>query len=377
MDQSFSSMFKSIFLSCCIILSCFSNPFACNAVANDAAEMLNRTTTYYSSLRSVRFQLQQNRYQIGGTSKPDATKRLVIETSSVIAWEASGRFAEKSTSQSSGKEYKNEVVYDGNRFVSASTDPEFPIALESSTKPSWTRFEQARKISTSSAGFLLGFHRGEFLGKKKGLEPLCEVLKKKGSLRQIDEDIFESTQEGYVVRVKCDPQRDFAPSRIEYRLIKPPGKNDPRTVEEVSIEVLAFGEFDGRPFPIEMVTNRRVSEGIEFDGELHPASTSVTQGKLSSVKINEGLTDADFTFDLPVPDYTPVQMLDAHALRFYWLKGDIVPATDEEAGRIAKSAALKKIERKGFWQRYGWVIGVASVCIVLIAVLDQVRRNRN
>jgi hypothetical protein len=346
-------------------------------LGGDASPLLNRLSDHFADIKSLRCDLKEKNTRIGDLENRDSTTRILSESSSSLVWDSARRFSFRSTSRASGREIPQEILYLGQKFLIGFHDPQTAPAVTSCLKPSWDKPEIAFELSAHPLSFLLGFQHKDFSPKDRGLVSLTKVIGKGGTLRSQGDGRLEWIGDRYAIHIELDTSNNnFRPTRIEYRLLKTPTKSEPRVVTSVSADFKDYKDYGGTPFPSKLIVERNLSEGLEFDGEKRPASRTTSEVEFSSIRLNEALADTDFSFAMKVPDYTPVRMIDAEQLHYYWLKGEIVPATDDEAARIAKNAAARRLGSKGGWTKFLWIAGLSTIALVLVFLFERARRGR-
>ena len=347
---------------------------ASGAKADDPTERLaEQWIEYFQSIKSLQCNNELSSKRTGDLNAPDTTTRVLSSRIERFHWERSGRLAIRGEATGSdGRQIPSEVVFDGNRFLSGGIDPQATPSVVSLLKTSVDSPDILGEVPAHLC-CLLGIHIREFSQKKEGMIPLIKLLRQREKLRGVDEQSFVWVGERYKILFEADTSRGFAPIRVEYRLLKNPAASEPRVVTMKSAEFSDWEDFGGIWFPTHSIEQRELSEGIDWDGERKPASRTVTESRLSLIELNNDIPDSAYAFQLPIPDYTPVQMLDAEQLGFYWLNGEVVPATDETAAKIALDAAASRLADTGRWQKYLWIVGGLSACLALAVLYARLR----
>ncbi|MCF7960971.1 MAG: hypothetical protein K9M08_09510 [Pirellula sp.] len=344
-----------------------------NCIAGEV-ELISRIEASFSLIKSLKLETTEVNKRFADLSDPNSQSQLQSEGSTKIVWDSSQRFSYESTMRSIGNVYETRKVFDGKNYRSCYADGQKSFVLTSCLKPSWNIPTQAWDITAYPICFVLGFHQKDVLGKDKGLISLVQFMRRSGKLQAEGESTLVWTGDKYRIRIVTRPAAGFAISRIEYKLLKMPMNTEPRTVTEVSAD-FQFPENEGvNQFPSAMQLTRELSDGIEFDGERRPAARTVSDIKFTSVRINLDLMNSDYKFDFEVPDFTPVRMLDAEQLKFHWLRGEIVPSTDEEAARIALDSVQLTLGSKKSQAFSFWSIGIVVFC-VMFGVFFVTRRR--
>ncbi len=360
---------------CSIASHCFADS------QEKASQLLDNYVRFLDRIRSLECRVEQGSSRIGDLAQAVAPKHI-LDSTGRLRFEPLNRVRWSEKTLQNGNEYNTEVLFDGDEYVNSSIDPN-PLlghAVYSFRKPSWTNALQALKISGSSFAFVFGFHHRDFLARDKGLVKLAGFMRSSGSLRIVNDSTntatFEWVGSHHRIRIELSPENDFAARKIEYSLLKVPSRSEPRVVDKHVFEVQEFERVDGLSFPTVFRSARQLSEGIEFNGELRPAAKTITETRLSSVRLNVTFSNQDFKLETKIPNYTPVDMQDVQHLKFYWLDGKIVPATDEVAARLARDASLKRNGSRWGTARLLGSLGLIALCIVLGCFLKFGRQKR-
>lgn len=165
--------------------------------------------------------------------------------------------------------------------------------------------------------------------------------------------------------------------------------DDPMAIAQYEYEVQRVQFVDGYPFPAAF-SARRVnpegkvghsaiakkfaeSAGAKVVDRVEPRRTRRHETEVVEAVAVPSLSPADFALTTQIPDGTPVRMVDAPQLRYVWLKGQVVPATDPRALAAVRQAAYHPAASHPgrLW------LSVASVGILLaVAVIVFWRRRR-
>jgi len=208
--------------------------------------------------------------------------------------------------------------------------------------------------------------------RKEGGPLFLEEIARSGGDSQIDRDnptriVVDMITSDY--RLSMGLRQDYGYAAESITIVNRTPRKEFKECTEVQMTAEEFKQFDGKWFPTRLQSIARYKAGRipQLQSMTGEAQVSTTRQIVDAVDFGVDFSPEDFEPTINIQDGTFVNVESAPNLRFKWMDGRVVPATDQEAMDHAMEAVFERerAAEETLQPSYRWVLYLGVTCIAM------------